>query len=297
MNTSLHRSGCARALAPRSLAWVVLALAASGCQAAQVIGRAAMSDGVEVPIPADLRARTDEAEARGATIYALDRAAAISTDEVIEESGRDNPANLGGWITYGERNQPDSLLTEFYTDTDPPRVAFRVRVSSLTGVVSSLERVDPTQPIDPTRLILWRARQTAIASLQDFPQTLNSVLIPAPDDSVYVYLLAASTQPDVAVLGQHHRFKIAGADGTTILEKTALTNTALELPLRPVKDPSEAILFVTHVVTDYPLETHVFASFLYRRTLCVITERGVWTVIAGKISYLGTREAVLGPDQ
>ncbi|MDX2050939.1 MAG: hypothetical protein SFV15_01020 [Polyangiaceae bacterium] len=43
---------------------------------------------------------------------------------------------------------------------------------------------------------------------------------------------------------------------------------------------------VTQVVTDFPLETHVFTSLLTKKLLYVGTRRGIWRVDGERISLL-----------
>lgn len=44
---------------------------------------------------------------------------------------------------------------------------------------------------------------------------------------------------------------------------------------------------MTHIVSDTPLETHVFLSLLHKRSIRVLTELGAWEVVDGRILYAG----------
>jgi hypothetical protein len=46
---------------------------------------------------------------------------------------------------------------------------------------------------------------------------------------------------------------------------------------------------VSHVVGDFPLETHVFASLLYKKMIFVASRRGVWCVDGERVSFLGEK--------
>ena len=49
---------------------------------------------------------------------------------------------------------------------------------------------------------------------------------------------------------------------------------------------------MTQLVTDWPLETHVFVSLLHdRRPIYVGTERGVWRVVGDKIALVKAEPA------
>lgn len=62
---------------------------------------------------------------------------------------------------------------------------------------------------------------------------------------------------------------------------------ALELPTRAPAGTSAAALAVSHLVTDFPLETHVFASLLNKLPIYVVTRRGYWCVDGDRIRFLG----------
>ena len=68
-----------------------------------------------------------------------------------------------------------------------------------------------------------------------------------------------------------------------------LSNGALEIPTRDDSGKPVAALMVSHVVTDFPLETHVFASLLHHKTIYVATRRGVWRIDGERVSFLGEK--------
>ena len=124
-------------------------------------------------------------------------------------------------------------------------------------------------------------------------QPVNPVLMPASafgEQGILVYLLAGTTKPDVAVFGRHFRAVVRG-DGAAITSMTPLSNSALEIPTRAPDGATPEALVVTHVVTDYPLETHVFTSLLVRMPVYVGTRGGTWRVDGDRIAFLGPHEA------
>ena len=89
------------------------------------------------------------------------------------------------------------------------------------------------------------------------------------------------------VFGQHFRALVprTGSGDTYMMP---LSSSVLEVPTtRP--DGDTAALMVTHLVTDYPMETHVFNSLLSRQPLYVGTRRGIWCVDGDKISLISTQ--------
>jgi hypothetical protein len=73
-----------------------------------------------------------------------------------------------------------------------------------------------------------------------------------------------------------------------------LSKSILELPTKGKDGPVKA-MFVTHLVTDWPLETHVFVSLRTHKPVCVATAVGIWRVDGDKIRFVDDRP--LGDDR
>ena len=98
-----------------------------------------------------------------------------------------------------------------------------------------------------------------------------------------VELLAGTTKPDTVVLGKHYRV-IVSPDGRRVEQIIPLSKGILEF----TKGAGAVALTVSHIVTDYPLETHVFASMLNHVPIYVGTERGVWLVNGDSITLVSS---------
>jgi hypothetical protein len=115
----------------------------------------------------------------------------------------------------------------------------------------------------------------------------NTVALKDPDsDGWLVWALAATTEAGSVVVGGHYRFTIS-ADGRTILRTDALSAACLTMgrPQAP-RDSNLVGLFVTHLVSDSPIETHVYLSMLHRLSLTVLTapDGQPWSVENGRIT-------------
>jgi hypothetical protein len=120
-------------------------------------------------------------------------------------------------------------------------------------------------------------------------QPVNPVLLPAEangETGVLVYLLAGTKRPDVAVLGRHFR-ALVPIEGTSLTYLKPLSNSAMEIPTRDPYGEPVVGLGISHLVTDFPLETHVFTSLLHKTPIHVVTQRGAWRVDGERISFLG----------
>lgn len=101
-----------------------------------------------------------------------------------------------------------------------------------------------------------------------------------------MYLLAGTRKDNTAVLGRHYRVLIS-MDGQVADKVEPLTKAVLEVPIPTSKlDGTRPDMFVTHLLGDYPLETHVFISLLHHKTLYVLTEKYIWRISEGKISLV-----------
>lgn len=244
--------------------------------------------GRALPIPSDLVAEVEQARALGSRLFVLDSSTAVAWDALEAELGPLQQAGLGHFLAVlggdQEGNFDGTVHVLFFTAESPPRQAYDVVVSTDPQGI----HINPTEPpdeADSTQQAVLRARQTALHAVQS-NQALNPVVVPGPAGSIVVYLLAATTRPDIAVLGRHFRVTVS-AGGDRIISVTPLSNSALELPTRGPAGERPVALTVTHVVSDAPLETHVFTSRLIQLPIYVGTRRGLWLVDGYDISYRG----------
>jgi hypothetical protein len=143
---------------------------------------------------------------------------------------------------------------------------------------------------------MWRARQLALGSgFRACSPSYAAVVVPEEGERPgpwIVYLLAESTQPDRVVLGGHHRIRVS-TDGSEILAREPLARSCMTSKL----GADGAILGVTHLISEQPLETHVFLSLLHGVTVGVATGSGLWLVEEGRIRPLGDRGRAIGAGE
>ena len=245
----------------------------------------------------DLRGQVELARRLGVNLYLQDKASAIGTDVVLAHVSPAELHTLGGYLTMREEvggAPANAWLVFFFTTHDLPRLAFQVRVPMQPGSRPTFEALEPLTPAPESAQCLIRACRTALAALPDNPQPLNPLILPGSvigEDGILVYLLASTKQSGVAVLGKHYR-ALVSPDGDRIAKLEPLSKAILEIPLEAPDEPGAkvAALTVTHLLTEHPLETHVFASLLHKRPIYVATSRGVWFIEGDQISLIGTRD-------
>jgi hypothetical protein len=241
-----------------------------------------------VPIPKDLAPQVRQSIELGRELYFQDGASAAGTDALLESLGSLEGKGIAGYLTIREGDDNGkplpSWLVQFFTRESDPRIAYQVHVPMKRGEKPRVEVLAPPAQPHPEILKLFRARQAALKAAQPLAQPVNPVVLPASvigRKGVLVELLAGTNKPDTVVFGRHYRV-IVTADGRRVEEVMPLSKGILEL----TKEPGVAALTVSHIVTAYPLETHVFASMLHHMPIYVGTERGVWVVNADSIILL-----------
>jgi hypothetical protein len=136
-------------------------------------------------------------------------------------------------------------------------------------------------------LAQYRARMLAIGNVKrPCSEHYNTIALKDPEHEGWlVWAMAATSDPDKIVVGGHYRFSIS-ADGASIVQADALSHSCLILNKpKPERDMMLSSVFVTHVVSPRPVETHVFASLAYGFAFDVGTNDGrTWRVSKGRIA-------------
>lgn len=280
----------------RVAAMTLAGLFLAACVAKKVAPPAvpATGDGL-LPIPPDLAPRMAESIEYGFAIYLQDKASAIGTDALVEKLGSPDGHGLGGYVTIREGDLPARQLPSwqvvFFTRAEAPAIKYVVHVPMEPGNPAFEERTPPERIPEPM-LNLIRGRQAAIAAAAPFAQPINPVVMPAgvlghaPGD-ILVELLAGTTEPGTVVLGKHFRV-IVSADGRRVQSVMPLSKSAMVLKTRDADGQKVVAMYATHLVTDYPLETHVFASLAAKLPLYLRTSRGTWLVDGDRITLIDT---------
>lgn len=224
----------------------------------------------------------DRISAIGLAIYKQDVAAWVSTDALIEHLGdRAPPAGMVGWIVVDEG---DTQRVRYIRDDGGVlKAAFDVPVRN--GTAGSVTQLD--EPLPDIQKAQFRARTTAmnnVGRLRCSPR-FNTVVLqdPAGEDWL-VWLLTATSDANIIPIGGHYRFRIS-ADGETVLRRDMLSNGCMNMPRQEAGNGRETVgLGVTQIVSNTPVETHVFLSIQNRLSFFVMVEDGVYAVAGTEIS-------------
>lgn len=239
------------------------------------------------PAQAEIR-KFDKAttERLGRAIYEQDIRAAAATDLVLARKIDAKAEGLRGWIVEGDAN---AMLVRFV----------RERNGALEALydVTFRGRNEPTitSPSDAkltvAQLSQFKARMLAAKNIKrPASRSYNIVILPDPEAEGYlVYALAATTEPDAVMVGGHYRFTVS-KDGEKLLRSDELFVSFMVLSTKPEGLPPGAKLaglVMSTLVSDMPLETHVYLSLLHHLPFSVAAaDSSIWSVDNGKISRL-----------
>jgi hypothetical protein len=215
--------------------------------------------------------------ALGTDLYRHDQAAWVATDVFLEFLGDERPADIVGWIVTGTGND---LMVRFLRRTgDDLRPGWDIPV--VDGVAGTVIPAAEDAVLGERDKAAFRARQTASAGLGRAPcsRTMNAVVLADPDSEDWlVWLLTPVPSARSVPIGGHIRHRVS-ADGLTLLSREPLSRSCLTLEPSTTPDGSTtAGLFATHIVSDTPVETHVFLSLQSGLPLYVGTGDIVWLV-------------------
>lgn len=225
----------------------------------------------------------EKTQAIGAAIFRQDAAAAAATDALTRNFRGQPPQGLIGWIVVEEgENQRVRFLRQ---ENGKPTAAWDVLVTK-DGAGPAQAATDTVLP--PDQIARFAARMTAANNIGQLrcAQRYNAVVLKDPDsDNWLVWLLASTTDANDLIMTGHYRFRIS-ADGKALVRRDQLSATCITTDRREVgRDGQPVGLVVSHIVSDLPVETHVFTSLLYRLPVYVIAVATdtIWVVEGARI--------------
>lgn len=222
-------------------------------------------------------------EKLGKELYLRDQMAGRAFDTLFTSHPEAKEAPIKGWITEVSKEHRRVYF-----------VQERESLKSLAYVATFQDSGEPQVEARNGAMLpefvakRFKARSAAIEAIPKlFTERYNFEVMDAPDGKGFlVYGLASTTDPNAVVVGGHYRVSVS--DDGKVQQVDALSRSFLVLPRRAADVPKDAEvmgLTMTHIVSDTPVETHVFVSLLHNVPFYVATsEKDVWHVSNGKIS-------------
>ncbi|WCT74085.1 hypothetical protein PQ455_02310 [Sphingomonas naphthae] len=258
---------------------------------------AALLTSTALPVPAqpapgqpapDQRA-IDEAMRRGVTMFWYDRAAWVTTDDLVAKVSADRLRDLGGWVVtprddggyhvdyIGQGEAADRVIyAADVTGRDVRNAIVHPKGTEprLTGMAAAMALALVTARGEMARHADWRPCTPAMFN--------TIVLPPGRDGTTSVYFLSAQTDTGRYPFGGHYKVDVA-ADGR-IVGARGFTNSCITL----AKGGKPAALVVTHLLDPQPTEVHVFQQFALGVPLMVgiVPGNDLWRVENGRITHV-----------
>ncbi|WP_395675062.1 hypothetical protein [Inquilinus sp.] len=286
ITASLRRFGVARALRRATLPLALLAVLA-GCNSTTPPGAASPATTAGTAgsgLMPQTSPEIQRIEALGRTIYVLDNAAARATDLAFAQGADLRATDMRGWVT--DTSGPGVLVRFIRQKGDRFEAAYDVTVDESGQAVALARPANPTLTPDQASQFAARQLVTARALPPLCPGPYAPVVFrdPASPSDWRVYLLAATTDPQVKVYAGHQRYRVSG-DGLRILSSEQLSKSCLAPRLAPPPGQTPQFFVMTELQSPTPIETHVFDNFLYRLPILVVTvpEKQKWAVLRGRL--------------
>jgi hypothetical protein len=280
MKTSRIRK-CVYGLCLPVVASGILALAAENGKVKKDVGK----DAGIAPRRFDLKTIA----ALGQQIFEQDEYAARATDMLFEKVGGPEKLvkeKIAGWIVV---KRGKTVVVRFAKkDGANLRPAYDVTFDSPKKSTLKVA-ADKTYP--ENELVQFKARQLAIRNIPKlYSRSYNTVVLPDPAGRGFlVYVLAATNEANKIIVGGHYRFSISQngdkIQRTDPLFKSFLVIDKKELADKAAKEDVKPLgYFVTNLISELPLETHVFLSLTHKTPFVVTTPGGnIWVVDGSQI--------------
>lgn len=214
-------------------------------------------------------------EQLGRSIYEHDVAAARATDILFGQQLDLSKFPIRGWIVSEESS---GLLVTFVGEYDGEyRAVFDIR--PWNDHFALVER----RELSEQEKSMFQARETSRSWITGgCSENYNTVVLPDPyRDALLVYWLAATHDSTVIPITGHYRITVS-TDGESVYRVDKL----FESCIFESNDPPRTALRLEHLVSETPIETHVFLNLLYRTDLYVTTGTEQWHISHGVIRPL-----------
>lgn len=240
---------------------------------------------------ADIRVFTrEQTEALGRALYEIQRRTEIAV-ELLNEHEAPDELRVGAWVVEGE---PRRLLVRFVRLSDSG--AEPVLDAQFDDLLLPSFAKPPDKSLTAFQRSQIVARDTVRTALDEpCSRHYESVAIADPTgDGLLLYALALDEEPAEVLLGGHYRFSLS-ADGASLRQTDALSTSCVKAPLAKLA-ASDGVkgMAVRALLSDTPLETHVYLSLRYRVPLYVVTrDLKMWEVRDGHMRVIRERPGEL----
>jgi hypothetical protein len=228
---------------------------------------------------------------RGVLLFGVDRAAWVSTDDMLAKLGEKGAAPIRGWTVERDAEPGGFIVTYFAEGSAGPVAVYSGQVRDRKLVASRIFPDGSRPPLTASQLRLKVAADTARAFTGYDPCTparFNVALVP-PDDAaapIEAYLLSAQTKTGIYPIGGHYLMKIADGE---VASHRPFMKSCMNVDARAKgKKGSPESLVVSHLLDRTPTEIHVFMSIWMGKPIYVMTleSKSLWAVEGNRIRLI-----------
>lgn len=232
---------------------------------------------------------TEATRARGALLQQLDRAAWLSSDDLVLRLGPASGRSIGGWVVT---RRGDAFHIDYFgvgAEADRTHYSAEFADGSLLGA-----RLHPVDALPALEADAKRLRQALVAGWKEMerhpdwkpctPARFNTIVLPPDaDGTIAVYFLSPQVEAGTIAMGGHFRIDV-GSSGEVVGAR-AFSLGCLGVP----KGNGARALVISHLLDAQPHEIHVFQQAAAAVPLVVITvkNRQLWAIDANGIRSLG----------
>jgi hypothetical protein len=249
---------------------LILAAILAAAPLSQVVAQRA-TPAPRLELTPEQRAQLQQAVVRGRALGVIDRAARITTQDMLTRVPNPNEAGIVGWVAQVEGN--GVTVTYFAREGEGFAAVYRAQV--LGGRVTSPQVFAAgSRPALTGALARMAAARLAAGAVERTPcgPEFNAIVLPPEGDGpVMVYRLSPRVAANKLPIGGHHRFAVA-PDGSIAGDTSLGTPTCRDLTIPAAAAGSRpAPLQVAATGHEWPNEFHVFLSLATQRPVVVAT--------------------------
>jgi hypothetical protein len=227
---------------------------------------------------------------RGRTMYLFDRAAWVTSDDLVPRLSQERAIEIGGWVV----TQAESGLHVDYfgKDADADHVIYSADVNDFKVSNATVYPVTAEPVLTGPALQMAHALRAAWTEMGRHaewqpcaPAHFNTIVLPAQaDGTIPVYFLTPQTTAGSYPFGGHYEVDV-GADGHVAFTRS-FARSCIDLRQNPSDPPGKiAMMFITHLLDSQPTEIHVFEQYYVGVPIVVGIPklRSIWKVESGTI--------------
>lgn len=229
----------------------------------------------------------NRAKAVGEALFQYDSATAIGSDLMTENWKNHGKYTLTGYITVKDF---EGWRVLYIGEIDGiPKGYFESKLRGVGGKPDTGVEYSSPRNLSALESHMYSAKKKAgEAEIKLWcSNNYNSILIPN-DKNWSVYLLAATSQPGMIVIGGHHRVDV-DSTGKKILNTEQISNSCFELDASLSQGGKPSLAF-TYLRGRYPNEIHYYLSRLHGIGFYVSIDTDIWFLTKGSIVYMGDLE-------